>query len=198
MLSRQSIEEATMGLMDVLNGMKNGPRGQVGSSGTTGGMSPITMGLLALLAYKALKGGGILGSGTTGAPRPQTPARPATYPGQSNGGAGDWLSGLGNLIAGGAAGSILTGGLGELVKKFQQTGQGRIAQSWVGTGPNETVAPSDLEKAVGADTLDALTRQTGMPRDQLLAELTKQLPKTVDSLTPEGRIPSEHEASRWV
>jgi hypothetical protein len=42
-----------MGLMDVLNGLKNGPRGQTGSSATTGGMSPLTMGLLALLAYKA-------------------------------------------------------------------------------------------------------------------------------------------------
>jgi hypothetical protein len=100
-----------MGLMDVLNGMRNGPRGQLGSGGASGGMSPITMGLLALLAYKALKGGSILGSGTSGAPQPQTPAGSATYPGQSIGGAGDWLSGLGKLIAGGAAGSILTGGL---------------------------------------------------------------------------------------
>jgi uncharacterized protein YidB (DUF937 family) len=105
---------------------------------------------------------------------------------------------LGNLIGGGAAGSILTGGLGELVKKFQQTGQGQIAQSWVGTGPNPPVSPSDLEKAVGVDTLDALSRHTGMPRDQLLAELATQLPKAVDSLTPEGRLPNEHEASRWV
>jgi uncharacterized protein YidB (DUF937 family)/uncharacterized membrane protein YeaQ/YmgE (transglycosylase-associated protein family) len=105
---------------------------------------------------------------------------------------------LGNLIGGGAAGSILTGGLGELVKKFQQTGKGQIAQSWVGIGPNAAVSPSDLEKAVGADTLDTLSRQTGMPRDQVLAELTEHLPKTVDSLTPQGRLPSEHEASRWV
>lgn len=184
-----------MGLMDVLNGMKNGPRGQVGTSGATGGMSPLTMGLLALLAYKALKGGGILGSA---APQAQSPAGPATQPGQSNGGAGDWLGGLGNLIAGGAAGSILTGGLGELVKKFQQAGQGQVAQSWVGTGPNEKVAPSDLENAVGVDTLDALAQQTGLGRDQVLAELTEQLPKTVDSLTPQGRLPSENEASRWA
>jgi uncharacterized protein YidB (DUF937 family) len=187
-----------MGLMDVLNGMKNGPRGQVGSSGTTGGMSPLTMGLLALLAYKALKGGGLFGSGTARVPQPQTPAGPATHPGQNSGGAGDWLSGLGSLIAGGAAGSILTGGLGELLKKFQQAGQGQIAQSWVGTGPNEAVAPSNLEKAVGVDTLDALARQMGLPRDQVLAELTEQLPKTVDTLTPEGRLPSEHEAARWA
>jgi uncharacterized protein YidB (DUF937 family) len=182
-----------MGLMDVLNGMKNGPRGQVGSSATTGGMSPLTMGLLALLAYKALKAGGILGSGT---PQPQA-AGPA-HPTQSSGGAGDWLGGLGSLIGGGAAGSILTGGLGELVKKFQQSGQGRIAQSWIGTGPNAAVSPNDLEEAVGIDNLDALSQQTGMSRDQILAELTEQLPKTVDSLTPQGRIPSEHEASRWA
>jgi hypothetical protein len=46
-----------MGLVDVLNGMQNGPRGQrtpaPGSSG--GGMSPMTMALLGLLAYKAIK-----------------------------------------------------------------------------------------------------------------------------------------------
>ena len=40
-----------MGLMDILNGMQNGPRGQ--SQPGKGGMSPVTMALLALLAYKA-------------------------------------------------------------------------------------------------------------------------------------------------
>ena len=50
-----------MGLSDVLNGMKNGPRGAAGATQSGGGMSPITMGLLALLAYKALKSGGLLG-----------------------------------------------------------------------------------------------------------------------------------------
>jgi uncharacterized protein YidB (DUF937 family) len=182
-----------MGLMDILNGLKNGPRGQVGSRGG-GGMSPITMGLLALLAYKTFKGGGILGS----APQPGTPARPANNPNQTNAAPSDWLGGLGGLLAGGAAGSILTGGLGELVKRFQQNGQGQVAQSWVGTGRNEAISPGDLEKAVGIDTLDDLSRQTGTPRDQLLAELAEQLPQTVDTLTPEGRIPNEQEASRWA
>lgn len=41
-----------MSLLDVLTGMRNGPRGA--SKG--GGMSPITMALLGLLAYKAVKG----------------------------------------------------------------------------------------------------------------------------------------------
>jgi len=162
-------------------------------------MSPITMGLLALLAYKAMKGSSIFGSATAGAPQPQTPVGPtALQPGQVGGGPSDWLGGLGKLIGGGGAGSILTGGLGELVKKFQQTGQGQVAQSWVGTGPNQSVASGDLEKALGVDTLDALSQQTGMPRDQLLNELTDKLPKTVDSLTPQGRLPSETEVSHWA
>jgi hypothetical protein len=63
-----------MGLMDVLNGMMNGPRGRVSpgpSSSGSSGMSPITMGLLALLAYKAMKGGGIFG-GSRGTGQPDS------------------------------------------------------------------------------------------------------------------------------
>jgi uncharacterized protein YidB (DUF937 family) len=181
-----------MGLSDVLNGMRNGPRGgaSTSTSGPSGGMSPITMGLLALLAYKALKGSGVLGSSPT--EQPQTPlgSNPPNSI-QAEGDGSDWLSSLG-------AGSILSGGLGELVKKFQQTGQGQVAQSWIGTGSNRSVAPEDLEKAIGADTLDALSQRTGIPRDRILAELKEHLPGTVDTLTPEGRIPSEQEARRWA
>ena len=43
-----------MGLLDVLNGMQNGPRGQQDPN-AKGGMSPITMAILALLAYKGIK-----------------------------------------------------------------------------------------------------------------------------------------------
>ena len=44
-----------MGLLDVLNGMQNGPRGQRTPSAGGGGMSPITMAVLGLIAYKAIK-----------------------------------------------------------------------------------------------------------------------------------------------
>ena len=38
-----------MGLLDVLNGMQNGPRGQRDPNHGGGGMSPITMAILAVL-----------------------------------------------------------------------------------------------------------------------------------------------------
>ena len=42
-----------MGLMDVLNGMQHGPHGDRSSapSSSSGGMSPMTMAILGLLAY---------------------------------------------------------------------------------------------------------------------------------------------------
>ena len=185
-----------MGLSDVLNGMKNGPSGGASSTSSSGGLSPLTMGLLAFLAYKALKGSGVLGS---------EPAAGQSHPSVDSGSpssdrttvGSDWLTGLQKLIAGGGAGGILTGGLSELLKKLQQAGQGHAAESWVGTGPNQSVAPEDLEKAIGTDTLDAVAQRIGIPRERLLAELREMLPSTVDAMTPNGRLPDEKEAARW-
>ena len=104
---------------------------------------------------------------------------------------------LGGLLGGGAAGSVLNGGLRNLLQGMEDNGQGDIAKSWVSTGENKPVAPGDLANALGADTLDTLSKQTGMPRDQLLSGLSQHLPELVNQLTPNGRLPTEHEASRW-
>jgi uncharacterized protein YidB (DUF937 family) len=106
--------------------------------------------------------------------------------------------GLGGLLGGAAAGGVLSGGLGNLIKDLQNSGHGQAAQSWIGTGPNKDIAPSDLADALGSDTLDALSKQTGMGREDLLTGLSQQLPELVDQLTPNGRLPTEEEASRIV
>lgn len=67
-----------MGLRDIIQGMKNGPRGQrqPSSSGGRGGMSRIMMALLALLAYKAFKGsGGQVAPTDSGTPPDPNPPR---------------------------------------------------------------------------------------------------------------------------
>jgi uncharacterized protein YidB (DUF937 family) len=208
-----------MGLLDVTNGMLNGPRGERQSQPQgKSGMSPITMAILGLLAYKALKHSGVLGSaqpGTTARPTSVPPERPAgastgggelsdLLGGLLGGGAGrpgggslsDLIpGGLGGLLGGAAAGNVLSGGLGNLIKDLQNAGQGQAAQSWVSTGPNQQIAPNDLAAALGADTINALTKQTGMTRDDLLAGLSQHLPEIVDQLTPQGRLPIENEAA---
>lgn len=198
-----------MGLLDILNGMQNGPRGQRDPGKSSEGMSPITMAILALLAYKAVKH---VGGGTS--PATPAPSTPESLPGTTTastgglggllgGGLGDLMKGplggaLGGILAGGAAGSVLSGGLGDLLKQFQDKGQTETANSWVGTGPNKQISPTDLAAALGADQISTLTSQTGLSRDDLLAGLAKQLPDFINQMTPDGRLPTEKEASRWI
>ncbi|MBN8991335.1 MAG: DUF937 domain-containing protein [Rhizobiales bacterium] len=197
-----------MGLLDILNGMQNGPRGPSAPSAPSDGkegMSPMTMAILALLAWKAVKHFG----GSQPGAAPSTPSAPPKLPGNvtaslpgglggalGGGGLSDLMKGgLGGLLAGGAAGSILSGGLGDLLKQFQEKGQGDAANSWVSNGPNKEIAPGDLASALGADQINSLAAQSGLSSDELLKGLSQYLPDVINHLTPDGRLPNEHEIS---
>ena len=82
----------------------------------------------------------------------------------------------------------------ELMERFGSAGKRDRAESWVGSGANQPVDPSDLEQALGDDTLDDLTRTTGLSRSEILDRLARNLPQTVDRFTPQGRLPTEDEA----
>jgi uncharacterized protein YidB (DUF937 family) len=189
-----------MGLLDILNsiqntlppggmpgGMPTGPRGPgaPGSGAQSQGMSPIAKALLALLAAYAVKN------------MQRSDSTPTQTGGKASGAPGGAPSG-GGALGGAATGTILNGGLGDLLKQLQDAGQGEAAKSWVGTGQNKAISPSDLGSALGTDTLNQLTGETGMSRDQLLAGLSQHLPRLVDQLTPDGRLPTDSEAARLL
>ncbi len=88
---------------------------------------------------------------------------------------------------GGAMGEL--GGLGGLLSQLQQGGLGEAAQSWVSTGQNLPVSPDQLQAALGADRIDALAQQVGMPAGDLSSQLAQYLPQVVDQLTPGGQLP---------
>jgi uncharacterized protein YidB (DUF937 family) len=111
---------------------------------------------------------------------------------------GGILGQLGGLLGGASAGSVLSGGLGELVDRFKQSGHGQAADSWVGRGPNQPIGPAQLEQAIGPDALNALSQHTGLSREELMSRLTRDLPTAVDKFTPEGRLPTEEEAARLI
>lgn len=165
-----------MGLLDQVIGSVTGSK----PGGGAAGMSPLTKVLLALLAAKAassyLGGKGDkepAGAGGKAAP----PAEPS-----------------GRIESG-----ILAGlpSLESLLGRLKASGHEETASSWIGSGPNKPIDARDLEKTLGADTIARLERESGLPRDQLLRQLSDALPQVVDRLTPDGRLPTEAERARW-
>ncbi|MGE0749556.1 MAG: YidB family protein [Variibacter sp.] len=196
-----------MGFLDELFGNKDGQQ--------SGGMSPITLGLLALLAYRAYQSHAQGGSAPQPAPTPGSQNAGsgglgdilgglfggAQQPGAQTGGGGlnDLLrGGFGGLLGGAGAGTVLSGGLGNLLEQLQNAGHGDVAGSWVGKGANRQIDPRALEDALGKDTLQQLSQQTGRPYMDVLSELSQSLPDAVDKMTPQGRLPTKSEAETWT
>ena len=148
--------------------------------------------------------GGVLGSPSRGNNNTNPPIMDALTEllaprrgGGSGGGLGDLLGGLAGQSGSGQMSGGGMGGLGGLIESFTRSGHGDIADSWVSSGQNRPVAPHQLEQALGGNTIDNLVRRTGLPRDQLLEQLSMHLPNAVDRLTPQGRMPAPETMNHW-
>ncbi len=82
-----------------------------------------------------------------------------------------------------------TGGLAGLLQKFQQSGLGNVADSWVSTGQNLPISPDQLQNALGSGELGSLAEKLGMSTGDVSSQLADLLPGVVDKLTPNGQVP---------
>ena len=147
---------------------------------------PSMTALLAMLALAGYQNRDKISDMLRGATAP--PTQPGA--GGQQGSLGGLLGNLSGMLGGAGAGDVLSGGLGELLKRFEQNGHGDTAQSWINNGPNKEISPPELKQAIGPDVLSALERQTGLSQQELLARLSRELPRAVDKYTPDGQIPS--------
>ncbi|MCC0805882.1 DUF937 domain-containing protein [Methylobacterium sp. W2] len=150
------------------------------------------LGLLAVAGYQNRdKIAEFLGGASNKTAAPGTPgAVTDSQGGLHQSGLGGILGQLGSALGGAGAGGLLGGGLNELVERFTQNGHGETASSWVNQGPNQEIAPQNLEKAIGPDILATLAQQTGLTREELLSRLSRELPQAIDRYTPDGRVPA--------
>ncbi|MBC7717186.1 MAG: DUF937 domain-containing protein [Pseudorhodobacter sp.] len=151
-----------MGLFDSVMGAVAG--GARGSNSSAGGI------------------GGLLGSLFGGA-------------GGAGGKGGSGQSALLNIVlgmvanqAGGNQGA--GGGLGDLLSKFQQSGLGDVAASWVGSGQNLPVTADQLNSVLGSDMLAQIANQLGVSHGDAADQLSQILPEVIDHLTPQGEAPA--------
>jgi uncharacterized protein YidB (DUF937 family) len=81
------------------------------------------------------------------------------------------------------------GGLTALVGQLEKQGLGHIVQSWIGTGPNQAISPEQLQNALGSEWVQQLAARLGISPETLNSHLSEILPKIVDRLTPDGKLP---------
>jgi len=84
------------------------------------------------------------------------------------------------------------GGLGGLIKSFQGKGMGDMMSSWISTGPNPPITPSQLTDVLGGDTMRQFARKAGLPVAEAGSLLAGLLPTVIDKLTPDGKVPEEN------
>lgn len=81
------------------------------------------------------------------------------------------------------------GGVQGIVSQFQKQGLGSTVQSWVGTGPNQSITPDQVHQAFGPDTINSLAAKFGLTPQELATKLSTVLPQVVDKMTPGGVVP---------
>ena len=80
------------------------------------------------------------------------------------------------------------GGVQGLMSKFSQGGLGEVFSSWVGTGENQPVSPSQVQSVLGSEQVQALAAKLGIDPAMASGLLAQYLPKVVDKLTPAGQV----------
>lgn len=82
-----------------------------------------------------------------------------------------------------------TGGLHGLAERFQEAGLGNVISSWIGSGVNVPITPTQVHQALGEGQLQQISEETGLTLDETARSLSEMLPVLVDKLTPAGHIP---------
>jgi uncharacterized protein YidB (DUF937 family) len=93
---------------------------------------------------------------------------------------------------------LQNGGLSKIMKGAQANGLGAQADSWVGTGANEPLAPAQVRAVVGEDAVHEVAREAGISDDEAADVLAAVVPEMVNGLTPNGQVPSDQEVDDFL
>ena len=93
-----------------------------------------------------------------------------------------------NLVASRLLEDPQTGGLGGLLKSFQDKGYGDQAASWVSTGQNQSISADQIQDVLGG-LVQQVSQALGVSQQNASASLAELLPNLIDKLTPDGQVP---------
>ncbi len=80
------------------------------------------------------------------------------------------------------------GGLEGLMGLFASKVLGDIVGSWIGTGSNLPVSPSQITSVFGEDTMKNMATKNGTDTNTFTSKLSELFPNVIDKLTPNGKV----------
>jgi uncharacterized protein YidB (DUF937 family) len=83
------------------------------------------------------------------------------------------------------------GGINGLVQAFHGNGMGGLVNSWIGTGPNQSITPDQIQQVLGSGPLQGVAAKLGVSPEQASATLSQLLPTVMNHLTPNGQVPEQ-------
>ncbi|HQI80745.1 MAG TPA: YidB family protein, partial [Deltaproteobacteria bacterium] len=81
------------------------------------------------------------------------------------------------------------GGLSGLVQSLREKGLGDVVNSWISTGNNLPVSGEQIRQFLGGEQIQQLAAKVGTSKDDASNMLALLLPRIIDKLTPDGRLP---------
>lgn len=92
-----------------------------------------------------------------------------------------------------AAGGLLQelegqpGGLGTLLTRFQQNGQGQAASQWA-QGQTQPADPNQIEQGVGGSMLNSISQRTGLSPEAVKMGLAVAVPFLIHHMVQNGHV----------
>lgn len=112
---------------------------------------------------------------------------------QLGGGSADLTRAAGSLLS--SSDTSVGGGTGltQILQGLESSGLGDAVASWLGSGSNQSLSPGQLQSALGDETVSQFANKAGVDTGAALTALAGMLPKLVDSLSPDGRLPESNQ-----
>jgi len=77
-----------------------------------------------------------------------------------------------------------------LIDRFNASGMWDKTSSWVGKGKNAELRAQEVEHVLGPNDLERISKEAGIPANEVCEELAELLPKIVDKFSPGGVMPT--------
>lgn len=83
------------------------------------------------------------------------------------------------------------GGFSGFLERFREAGLGDVASSWVNSGANTPLSDEQTESVFGEETLEEIADEAELDYDTTTSATAFMTPHIVDTLTPDGVVPTE-------